>query len=227
MKAIVFIVSACLCGGRRPGFAPAGDLLSCARQERRQRNAPHSLRPLRGTPAPGCLRGAPHNSLRCCAAAFRQMRRVRSRSGCVLRHTRHPASTPPQAQPEGGGSPKRAVAALGLACAAHSACGPLVPSAAMARGDFGSQPLLYAPAARRGWRIRARDCLSAAGASLSETPPSPSTAGCPQRRAGTQTAGSPFFWVLFFGEAKNTSLARRGETRPPPTAKTQTEILKQ
>ena len=88
---------------RRPGFAPAGDLLSCARQERRQRNAPHSLRPLRGTPAPGCLRGAPHNSLRCCAAAFRQMRRVRSRSGCVLRHTRHPASTPPQAQPEGVG----------------------------------------------------------------------------------------------------------------------------
>jgi len=48
LKAIVFIVSACLCGGRRPGFAPAGDLLSCARQERRRRYAPHSLRPLRG-----------------------------------------------------------------------------------------------------------------------------------------------------------------------------------
>ncbi len=105
LKAIVFIVSACLCGGRRPGFAPAGDLLSCARQERRQRNAPRRLRPLRGKPASGCLRGAPHNSLRCCAAAFRQMRRVRSRSGCVLRHTRHPASTPPQAQPEGGWKP--------------------------------------------------------------------------------------------------------------------------
>ena len=47
---------------------------------------------------------------------------------------------------------------------------------------------------RRGWRTRARDCLSAAGASLSETPPSPSTAGCPQRSAGTQTAGSPSLW---------------------------------
>jgi hypothetical protein len=31
---------------------------------------------------------------------------------------------------------------------------------------------------------------------------------------GTQTIGSPFFWVLFFGEAKTKCLARRGETRP-------------
>ena len=201
--------------GIRPGGRPP---FLCATRKEAKKRAPQPAAPA-GQPAPGCLRGAPHNSLRCCAAAFRQMRRVRSRSGCVLRHTRHPASTPPQAQPEGGGSPKRAVAALGLACAAHSACGPLVPSAAMARGDFGSQPLLYAPAARRGWRIRARDCLSAAGASSSETPPAPSTAGCPQRSAGTQTAGSPFFWVLFFGEAKNKYLARRGETRPAPSAK--------
>ena len=49
----------------------------------------------------------------------------------------------------------------------------------MARVVVGRQPpLLVAPAARRGWRIRARDCLSAAGASSSETPPAPSTAGC-------------------------------------------------
>ena len=42
----------------------------------------------------GVRRGT-HCALR---ASFGQPRRVRSRSGCVLRHTRHPASIPPQAQ---------------------------------------------------------------------------------------------------------------------------------
>ena len=106
---------------------------------------------------------------------------------------------------KGVGSPIRAIAALGLACAAHSACGPLVPSAAMARRDVGLPPLLYVPAARRGWRIRARDCLSAAGASSSETPPSPRFYVFRQavfgiNRVGSkislpfQTAGSPSLW---------------------------------
>jgi len=40
------------------------------------------------------------------------------------------------------------------------------------------------------------------------------------RRVGTRAAGSPFFWVLFFGEAKNKYLGRRAETRLPPSAKT-------
>ena len=35
-----------------------------------------------------------------------------------------------------------------------------------------------------------------------ETPRNPSTAGCPQRSGGTQTVGSPFFCLRFFGEAK-------------------------
>ncbi len=60
---------------------------------------------------------------------------------------------------------------------------------------------------RRVWRIRARVCLSdAQRRELSETPPNPSTAGCPVASAqGTQTVGSPFFWVLFFGEAKKSA----------------------
>jgi len=41
----------------------------------------------------------------------------------------------------------------------------------------------------------------------------------PTGRVGTRAAGSPFFWVLFFGEAKNKYLGRRAETRPPPSAK--------
>ena len=49
-------------------------------------------------------------------------------------------------------------------------------------------------------RIRARACLSVA--SLHETPTEASTAGCPQRSGGTQTPGSPFFSLGFFGEAK-------------------------
>ena len=49
-------------------------------------------------------------------------------------------------------------------------------------------------------RIRARACLSAA--SLHETPAEASTGGCPQRSGGTQTPGSPFFSLGFFGEAK-------------------------
>ncbi len=57
---------------------------------------------------------------------------------------------------------------------------------------------------RRVWRIRARVCLSdAQRRELSETPPNPSTAGCPVASAqGTQTVGSPFLWFLYFGDAK-------------------------
>ena len=49
-------------------------------------------------------------------------------------------------------------------------------------------------------RIRASDCLSAA--SSSSTPLEASTGRCPQRSGGTQAAGSPFFGLPYFGEAK-------------------------
>ncbi|PIF76394.1 hypothetical protein CLU95_3555 [Variovorax sp. 54] len=68
-------------------------------------------------------------------------------------------------------------------------------------------------------RIRARSCLSEA--SLGETPRNVSTAGCPQRSAGTQTAGSPFFCLRFFGEAKKSRSAagpRPGLGKQPPNA---------
>ena len=55
-------------------------------------------------------------------------------------------------------------------------------------GPCGRQPPSGCAEERRGWRTRARDCLSAAGASSSETPPAPSTTGCPgaQRRGRRQ-----------------------------------------
>jgi len=70
---------------------------------------------------------------------------------------------------------------------------------------------------RRFWRIRARVCLSdAKRREFSETPPKPSTAGCPQRSEGTQRVGSPFFWVLFFGEAKKSASPAGARPGPHP-----------
>jgi len=98
-----------------------GTFFSCLAKKRRQKKATPSLRPLRGKPASVRLRGAPWNSLRCCAAPFRQPRRVSSRS------MRAPTRMPPRNRPAagaatGGLKSTRANAALGLACAAHSAC---------------------------------------------------------------------------------------------------------
>ncbi len=69
-------------------------------------------------------------------------------------------------------------------------------------------------------RIRARPCLSEA--SLGETPRNASTAGCPKRSAGTQTVGSPFFCLRFFGEAKKS----RSAAGPRPGLGKQDEALR-
>ncbi len=60
---------------------------------------------------------------------------------------------------------------------------------------------------RRSRRIRASDCLSVA--SSSSTPAGPSTAGCPQRSGGSQTAGSPFLLLTFL-------LATQKKSELPP-----------
>ena len=171
------------------------------------------------------MRGSPHNSLRACGAPFGQTRRVSSRSMCVLRHTCHPARCAPRRIQRGWGTDIHTGHRFARPrfTGASASRWHARPSAAMARVVVGRQPpLLVAPAARRGWRIRARDCLSAAGASSSETPPAPSTAGCgllgsdthftavrstaPSGRAEgsvnwgsdpnnpSQTVGSPFLW---------------------------------
>ena len=230
----------CFCGGREPGCAPGGApsfLVSPRKVGKRRR--PYCLRPLRcATGQPGVLGCGVRRVTHCAPAALRSDKRGESvHEACARGRACHPASTPPQAQPARGGerTASRAIAALGLACQREAlAPAKTRPSAAMARVVVGRQPpLLVAPAARRGWRIRARDCLSAAGASSSETPPAPSTAGCgllgsdthftavrstaPSGRAEgsvnwgsdpnnpSQTAGSPFFWVRFFGEAKKST----------------------
>jgi hypothetical protein len=59
---------------------------------------------------------------------------------------------------------------------------------------------------RRGKRIRDRACLSAA--SLRETPLDSSTAGCPKRSVGTQTAGRLFFGDFLLAKQKKVTCRR-------------------
>ena len=55
----------------------------------------------------------------------------------------------------------------------------------------------------RGAQLQAdKGCACLSAASFARTPPEASTAGCPERSAGTRTVGSPFFCFLFFGETK-------------------------
>jgi len=59
---------------------------------------------------------------------------------------------------------------------------------------------------------------------FSETPLGSSTAGCPQRSGGTQQPGSPFFCLLFFGEAKKSELPP-GNPRPAGLSRESTRAL--
>jgi hypothetical protein len=67
---------------------------------------------------------------------------------------------------------------------------------------------------RRRRRIRDRACLSEA--SLRETPPELSTAGCPKRSVGTQTAGRLFFGDFLLAKQKKVTCRRA-----TPASKTQ------
>jgi hypothetical protein len=91
-----------------------------ARARKEAKNTPPSLRPLRGKPVAGCLRGVPQNSLR--AGALRSNNRGElDNEACALRRACHPASTPPQAQPQGE-QPYGPSLRSAWPCAARSAC---------------------------------------------------------------------------------------------------------
>ena len=65
-------------------------------------------------------------------------------------------------------------------------------------------PVLAGPVIPQKNGIRAARCLSEA--SLRRPPFFWGSAGCPKRSEGTRTVGSPFFCLLFFGEAKKSEL---------------------
>jgi len=107
-----------------------------------------------------------------------------------------------------------------------------VLSSAVGYSVFLPPPLVYAP--RSGGSGGSGIALSERS-EFSETPPEPSTAGCPQRSGGTQTPGSPFLLLTFgvrvtslrevseprarsapFGEQKKTRFAGFAKSELPP-----------
>ncbi len=176
----------------------------------------------RGKPASGRLRGAPWNSL-CAARTARTTTASQfTRHGRFDAHA-HPATAPPQAQPAGVGQPN-----------SQHPFGPLLRSASFCGrkrhalrklGRAKQRPVWMfrslCPSGcaeeRRVCRIRARDCLSEA--SSSETPPNPSTAGCPgAQRRGRRQWGRPFFGS-FLSATRKKGTRTPGDSRPPPSIK--------
>ena len=172
--------------------------------------------------------GAPQNSLRATRSVQTTAASQCTKYVCPSAHARTPCPAllgtrrrePKNGHPHG---PLLRCAALGPVSRAQAPrAAQAGPSAAMARVAvwmFGSPPLLAAPAAGRlrgGMGVEApmlreltrRGCPS--GARSAErvprrTPQPPRRRFAPERSAGVADWGSPFFWVLFFGEAKKST----------------------
>ena len=103
------IYSKCSLKCRGRDMRPAAHSLSFAspKESKQRKGDPKSATPslaLRGKPVSGRLRGVPQNSLR--AHALRSNNRGKSEHDAwALGRPCHPASTPPQAQPQGGEQP--------------------------------------------------------------------------------------------------------------------------
>jgi len=215
----------CLSGGQGPGFAPASELLFFAspKKSSQKKGDPLPVTPaLRaGATCDARSRGVPHNSLRCCAATFKQMRQVRTRSGCVLRHTRRPAPCASRHGQKGWG------AYTGHRCARPSRKPMPAPvqaqRAAPHQAERSDGPSgMQAPCGCAwggvfaGWRVcrrthplrelTRRGCSSAAPQARSEfhgAPRKRPDPGSPRSAAqGGADMGSPFLCLLSFGEAK-------------------------
>ena len=212
-----------------------------------KRKATPSLRPLRCAKGQTCVESvagcAVELALRCARRSDSHGESVHE--AWALRRPCQPATAPPQAQPAGGGQPNiqtteqpnnRTTEQPNNRTTGHP-FGPLLRSAAPAQrealaparwGRAQRWPVwMFCPQCpsgcaeeRRVWRIRARVCLSdAQRRELSETPPNPSTAGCPgaQRRGRRQWGRFLFGDFLLARQEKVTRLP--GDSRPPPSKK--------
>ena len=177
-----------------------------------KRKATPSLRPLRCAKGQTCgvsVAGCAAELTARWRAPFRQLRRVSSRSMGASTPMLTPQPPRRRRSQQGWGSRTskqptsiRAIAALGLACAARGACArEMRPSEAKARVDVLS-PLPL-------WMRRGAQGLADQGSRLSERseferdPAKPEHRRLPRSEAqGTQTVGSPFLWFLSFGDAK-------------------------
>ena len=219
-----------MCARRRSGF-----LLRRQKKVTKEKATPLSASPaLRAGATCGAReRGASQNSLRAFGAPFRQLRRARPRSMCVLRHTCHPARCAPRRIQRGWGEnipSGHCFAALRSAPNAQALRAATArPSEAMARvavrlfGCSAIPPLLAAPATGRLRGEHGRKC---AHASLTDSPqlfersaPARSEfCGAPRNRpdAGRPAAkrrgrrlGVAFSLVTFFWRRKRKLLACR------------------
>ena len=214
--------------GSRPGGR--GTFLCFAKEKYPKERRPPVCDPFavrRGKPAAGRLRGAPWNSL-CAARAART-----ATASQFTKHGRFDAHATPQ-------PPRRRRSQQGWGAkhpTAEQPHGPSLRSAAPAQrvalapaswGRAQQRPVwMFCPPCpcgcaeeRRVWRIRARVCLSGAQRrELSETPPHPSTAGCPvAKRRGRRQRGRLSFG--YFSLAKQRKVPRLpGDSRPPPLTK--------
>ena len=119
---------------------PAAQFLSLTRQRKKPKKGdPTGCDPcasLRGNLCRRAVGVGRRNSLRACSAPLRQLRPVSSRSACMLRCTRHPANTPPQAHPEGKRNSHTGHRVARPRGSRREALAQSGPSAAMARFVF-------------------------------------------------------------------------------------------
>ncbi|RAR84757.1 hypothetical protein AX018_1010109 [Paracidovorax anthurii] len=230
------------CGGvvsRGRDVRPAAHLLSFAspKESRQRKGDPAVCVPLRPLGEGGNLRCSVAGrgcGTRCALRApLGQPQPVRSRSGCVLRHIRAPRALCSSAQPEGWGAhgpllrsapDARALRAAQARPSAATARAGLGPSNAMARvtpfwmrlgragrgvagvpkdtpASLSGSPGLFERSAQR--------VASSTAHPVTEHPRLPRSAA-----EGSQTAGSPFLWLLSFGEAKESDSPAGAKSRP-------------
>ncbi len=138
---------------------------------------------------------------------------LRSCAGCRLRaaRCRRAAQPPWRVERSEGPQAERSNGPCGarshpLLTVPRSA-GPGVSACRRTRASSSGSPKLFD-----------RSCLAEAAQGVLRRHPRIEHRRLPPRpwARGTRAAGSPFFWALFFGDAKNKCLGRRAETRPPP-----------
>jgi len=184
-----------VCLGWGPGLAPAGDSLFFA--------SPKKSKQKKGDPAVGVP------SLRYGQPAVLAFRGVRGNSLRSNNRGPDPRKAPLL------GTPRRECSGLCFARPAeYQQPNQKQKDAPRRVFSFVSGPLCACRGAQlqaeRGPRLFERS-------EFPRTPPEASTAGCPERSAGTRTVGSPFFCLLFFGEAKKSeSPAGASPGQQPP-----------
>ena len=225
-----------MCRGRRPGCAPGGAVtfFCFAKRKSPKKRRPYCPCPLRF--APGQPAMLPHGVCRgthCAPTALRSDNHGKlDHEACVSFGTHaHPLRCASRHGQKGTHrTAKRAIAALGLALAARSACAPSGRAQRWPVRFAAFNPLLAAPASgclRGGMRAPARMlrelirrvCLNGArqrAVSYAAHPASAPTQVCPfAARRGRRLWGA--FLCLLSCRATRKEVARRGEPRPPPS----------